>query len=85
MSYIIIIKSDMVHMTTLPCINYPPLSKAFAMLSRMVFMETSFSDSGISSSYVHLIWKIWGPSRFWNELEKSPEFRESILVLYPFG
>jgi hypothetical protein len=41
----------MVHMTTSPCINYPPLTRAFAMLSSMVFIETSFSYSGISSPY----------------------------------
>jgi hypothetical protein len=32
----------MVHITTPPYTNYPPLTKVFAMLSRMVLMETSF-------------------------------------------
>jgi hypothetical protein len=28
---------------------------------------------------------IWGLRRLWNELEKSPDFQESILLLYSFG
>jgi hypothetical protein len=44
----------MIHMTDSSCTNYHPLTKVFAILSRM-FIETSFYDSVILIWFCHFL------------------------------